>query len=47
MEKYLNLVTEYQKAKTAENIMRTAPLPRPSSLVAEEAQAALLKVING
>lgn len=41
-EKFLDLVTEYQRAKEGEKVQRSAPMPRPASVVAQEAEDALM-----
>lgn len=46
MEQYLDLIVEYQKAKTQAGVMRTQPVERTPALIAEEAKDALLKVLS-
>lgn len=41
-EKFLNLVAEYQIAKDGEKFLRSSPMLRPASVVAQEAEEALL-----
>lgn len=46
MEKYLNLVIEYQKAKANEAVFRTTPVERTPAIIAAEAELAFRAMIG-
>lgn len=46
MEDYLDLVTEYQKAKAASVVIRSTRVERTPEMIAQEAEDALLEVVR-
>jgi hypothetical protein len=46
METYLNLILEYQKAKSSESTLRSTPVYRTPAMIASDADHALREMIG-